>query len=551
MKSKFFVLSFLIAALIILSIPISSFAQDTTYCPGASYGLPGLLRKLIEGDTLANGQRKNINRVYRLERGAIYWWDATLDMNFPAKIVADADNLANPKAPPVIAPYILQDGKSPANYINHRKGELVLKNIYFQHWRPDQKQAGWDAIVTSNPDSVRITISGCVFDGSMANQISVNGKWCKIFITDCFFKNGIHPGGAFFGGGAFHASANPHDTLIFTNNTQFCSSGYFCLSHNAVHKYTLFEHNTLFINAVNVLHEYASVNTYIKNNIIYCGEAIGCTEQQRVEEWFDTKGGKSGLISIDTLDKTIPTFDPTITEAKRKLVVESNVYFWPQAVKDIWVKDTLYPTTWMNTRTQSMFANKTTWPGLKDINNKEQDPGFNADVMKQVPLFAKYVDLVQTGKQTDFQYVYNPRGDLFTVVWPLTEKFNYTSNLLGSDGLPIGDLNWYPDKRKLYQWTVGVEKINEVTPVNYSLSQNYPNPFNPSTKIKFSIPVAGNVTLKVYNMLGQELVTLVNENLKAGNYERSFNASSLSSGMYLYTLKANNTTITNKMMLMK
>ena len=95
---------------------------------------------------------------------------------------------------------------------------------------------------------------------------------------------------------------------------------------------------------------------------------------------------------------------------------------------------------------------------------------------------------------------------------------------------------------------------NEViigTPVNYSISQNYPNPFNPSTLIKYTLPQSSFVTLKVYNILGKEVASLVNENKEAGNYTINFSAKNLSSGVYFYTIKAGNFTQTKKMTILK
>ncbi len=86
---------------------------------------------------------------------------------------------------------------------------------------------------------------------------------------------------------------------------------------------------------------------------------------------------------------------------------------------------------------------------------------------------------------------------------------------------------------------------------NYTLNQNYPNPFNPSTKINFTIPEAGNVKLIVYNLLGQEIVTLVNGYKEAGDYSFTFNAKNLNSGIYIYKLEASNFTQTRKMTLVK
>lgn len=97
---------------------------------------------------------------------------------------------------------------------------------------------------------------------------------------------------------------------------------------------------------------------------------------------------------------------------------------------------------------------------------------------------------------------------------------------------------------------VSVEN-NEPAPINYSLSQNYPNPFNPSTTIKYSIPNSSFVKIKLFNMLGQEIAELVNQEHQIGNYEVTFDGSNLSSGIYFYRLEADNFVQTRKMILMK
>jgi hypothetical protein len=85
----------------------------------------------------------------------------------------------------------------------------------------------------------------------------------------------------------------------------------------------------------------------------------------------------------------------------------------------------------------------------------------------------------------------------------------------------------------------------------YSLSQNFPNPFNPSTVISFQLPVSGNVILKVYDVLGNEVATLVDEYKNAGSYEVEFKANNLSSGTYFYQLKTDDYLETKKIMLLK
>ncbi|HKI78312.1 MAG TPA: aryl-sulfate sulfotransferase [Ignavibacteriaceae bacterium] len=97
----------------------------------------------------------------------------------------------------------------------------------------------------------------------------------------------------------------------------------------------------------------------------------------------------------------------------------------------------------------------------------------------------------------------------------------------------------------------GIDDFKTTLPVEYSLKQNYPNPFNPTTIIQYSIPNRSMVTLKVYDLLGREVQTLVNEEKPVGNYRVNFNASSLASGVYFYRITAGSFNMTRKLIVLK
>jgi len=127
-------------------------------------------------------------------------------------------------------------------------------------------------------------------------------------------------------------------------------------------------------------------------------------------------------------------------------------------------------------------------------------------------------------------------------------SYSYTDNLANSR-------NYYYRLKQLdyngaFTYSDIVE-VNVAAPVEFALEQNYPNPFNPSTLISYSIPQNSFVTLKVYDIIGNEVVTLVNQTQSAGKYDVRFDASKLSNGVYFYTIKADNFTSTKKMILMK
>jgi hypothetical protein len=110
---------------------------------------------------------------------------------------------------------------------------------------------------------------------------------------------------------------------------------------------------------------------------------------------------------------------------------------------------------------------------------------------------------------------------------------------------------WFFDNICLYGDIMTNVTGNTNLPLEYILYQNYPNPFNPSTKINFSIPKKGLVTLKIYDVTGREIMKLVNDVMEPGNYSREFNGKNYASGVYFYRLESLDFVQTKKMLLIK
>jgi beta-glucanase (GH16 family) len=119
------------------------------------------------------------------------------------------------------------------------------------------------------------------------------------------------------------------------------------------------------------------------------------------------------------------------------------------------------------------------------------------------------------------------------------------------DSTTVFPQKMYVDYIRVYQDMPSSVEEGRVLPEEYNLFQNYPNPFNPTTTIKYQLPEAGNVRIKVFDTLGKQVATLVNEEKSAGNYAVDFNAGDLSSGMYFYTLSTENSYRVKKMLLLK
>jgi hypothetical protein len=136
-----------------------------------------------------------------------------------------------------------------------------------------------------------------------------------------------------------------------------------------------------------------------------------------------------------------------------------------------------------------------------------------------------------------------------------TDAISYTA---AADGFPLGDLNWFPDMKAAWERgeIVGVENISNAQLAKFELSQNHPNPFYHETSIKFSLLQAGNVRLTVYNMMGQKVNTLVDEQKTSGVYSVNWDGTNssgqkLPSGMYFYKLEMGSQELSKKMFLMK
>jgi hypothetical protein len=138
---------------------------------------------------------------------------------------------------------------------------------------------------------------------------------------------------------------------------------------------------------------------------------------------------------------------------------------------------------------------------------------------------------------------------VFTISNPLNENTKYYWRIMGISDNEENNSDWSNE----YVFTTGVRTSieNNSLPNNYILFQNYPNPFNPNTEIQYALPESNQVTLEVFNSLGQKVMELVNSYKSAGYHREIFDASNLSSGVYLYKLTTASFTKTNKMLLIK
>jgi len=562
MKPKL-TLIFTLCCLLTFTLSSSLFAQavDTVDVPDQIDGeFANAIHAFILGDTTANGERNNINRVYRLARGKYYFFATTFEAHFPLRLIADDDDPANPTTPPVLARWILQDGSSP-NFLIQAYNDASFKNLYITGVLPSGEWINWARGVQLFAENGRYEFDNCVFEDWGHRAIQQIGAWAKIYIRDCKFRNAMHPT-SFMGGAAFGSDFVATDTVVMTNNTMFNCGAYFFLPHAEITNYSLVEHNTIFTNHSNVFHAPALHNSYYRNNIIFGTHTLGQSDIEIETTWYDWDGQTSGLFSIDTIATDLAIREG-IVEKDRIVHFENNAYFWPQQIIDFWAGPDrgLTAPVWINSRTQAMLDDDASYPGLLVDGNLNVDPGFNEEMMALVDDLVAYATVIRdelTPGNNNHLYLAETQQVLFPPVWPLPEDLTYSNTALltaGTDGFPLGDLNWYPEKKA--EWLVtNVNSKTEVLPSDFKLYQNYPNPFNPETTIKFSLKKSAHITLAIYNLLGQKIKTLVDEKMMPGTHFANWNAQDqkgnmVASGIYYYHLESESFSNTYKMVLVK
>lgn len=566
-------LTLFIVIALLLAVPGKSLAQDTLVV----YATPTAIDVVIGGDTTSAGLQKH--KVYKLvSRDTTYLFNGSITSKSNLEIFGVLDPTTG--RPPCIQPAVLPDNSIPGNFVTMvGKGtKAVFKNLYILGLATNGASNGGNLGIQISADSITTIMDNCVMEEWVNLAIGYSANWDKFIITNSKFRNMVHPNQWYIGEVLRNEwPGNVYtDSVIMRYNTMFCVNGYAsCPVTKYYTKYIDFSHNSVVYTFKNPLFFFNMTEGKINSNIFYGAWAGGIAKAEY--PWWDQLWSPEvgSIIDFDTLSlATDSLFNPgdmanpnfkMLSEAKRKIEVKNNTYFWPKAMTDAWKAwndtahvDSIYTATWMNTRTSAFFNNPSIWPGMVQSGNLNADPtygtGVNAVMTQTTDGLLDWFALCRRGTLSITQWGYHR-----TVVgaeanwkpaWPLPENtdMQYTNNTVKSnstDGLPAGDPWWFK------QAPTGVRQQPQGVPLAFALEQNFPNPFNPTTEIEFSLSSSGQVRLTVYNLLGQEVATLAAGEMKAGTHAVTFDASRLASGVYLYKLTAGNYVSTKKMVLMK
>ena len=466
---------FLAGAILLLITPYQVFAQtsDTVIVYASMYG-PAISQEI----NFDQANHPNAHRVYVLQQkgiiDTIYFYVEPIEVNGDITIIGRINPTT--KKPPLIQPYILPDATSPPNFITSSgKGTVTLKNLYFLGLRYDGIPAT-NNLIYINSDSTNVVIDHCVIDNITGNVTNFRGKWDSFYLTNSEIRNNSN---SFWNtGDAIMASSNPADTVIMINNSFFCMGNGVC-EGKGYFKYFQYEHNTNFLGTGGLFCTTHLTNAIIRNNIFYGVIAHGADTSFIKMKRTNDAGEGFGIVMMDSL-KTIETAYG-ISEAQRNVTVDHNDYYWPGVLKDMWnsVNDTapgwVIPPQWMNAQTGNMFGDKVNWPGLVSSNIDSVEPGFSQLLVSSaVDSLVKFVKKVgwtkadgSLGSSGTFRWWQLPTNPVplngfnqVPVSWkgwqdgyPVPENLKYSGTLIGSDGLPLGDLNWFQNTIPLPEMT--------------------------------------------------------------------------------------------------
>lgn len=673
MKLK--IVLFLFTAVLVAGLSSRSYAQvhttgDTTWITGgtfAGFENAGEIDSTINNDTTASGLRVDVNRVYALYEGHVYYQLTGIYCNDPTGTltivgVPDPAHPAN-TAKPII---LLQPTGSVIVGPNRVYGSIKMVNVHYQVMQMDGDLTNAELFYcgTANQRKQTLTIDKCLFEFSnidlfdCTNESGAIGGWpygACFFITNSYFRNMFYSG-QWWGSRVFQCK-HPTDTL-WVENCTVTTGGLTFLQQNELTDFAYINHNTIVNNKKYWLLSPYRHNEFITNNIFvnqdWVGEDTNVTNSgQDPDKLFmstidiDTNNATNGLVVEPTYmigGDTANIDQSQLGLSHLRVFVSNNFnYYDPLLISNYYQSSTYIladtgatghtaafnhipsylhwfyswttpvgnmPGAWMNSRTAALFAAYappnggfvaeaplTTDPGTQTSvglsaavvdamaqwnQNAYGDPRYTAPSPALTTTAYIYGDYDATtlpgiigGHKTDgvTQSTVLASGDQVGIskFTDLTENFSQSSHLSTIDGLPIGSLQWDDAKIAAYNsgsaWEavknaynatpnlpVGLLAVKTTTePKSFALSQNYPNPFNPTTDIDYTLPQGfhGFVTVRVYNVLGQEVSTLFAGDRSAGTFTVRFDATRFASGVYFYRLDAGSFSSVKKMVLMK
>jgi hypothetical protein len=493
----------------------------------------------IKADSAARTAAFPLQTIYMLKRGGYYPVVSAIENpNFFLWIKAESGTGYKPLLVPSPT-----TGTTYAYNINFRSSGR-LEGLTLEAARPT---GGVNNRYINIFNGASLWVKDCEVVHDRGSAFALLSDSCSIYIEDCFIHS--HGHNKVVGGNGRVVDIRPtafQDTIIIRNTTFYNLSDRIIRNIGTTVNYIKFDHNTGLTNQGyhGGLQGGKVRELIVTNNIFFNQIAYGSYKR------------RTKLLTPNTSEQTQPentlmfvvTIDTSYLIPQQKITVRNNNVWWEQKYKDIWTKykdSTEAPGIFTPTIMKSLGADSTKAYFAEPLTFKAPP----------VPI-DKFIDSALLAPNTlvlpeNWSFVYQDSlANGFD--GPVNASYGTVAqSYTKADGaFPLGDLNWYPAKKAAWLLTSVAEQEAGI-PATYTLQQNYPNPFNPSTSIAFSMSRTGFVSVTVYDILGREVSTLVNDVMEAGTHQVSWNASRMSSGVYFYKMQSGSFVEMKKMMLIK
>jgi len=549
----------------------------------------------IASDTTETGERANPDRVYLLKRGEFYPLDRrySTPSGHNLTIMGEDGPLVGGETEDGALPQIYGTTDATGDATDAKFFKLnnntTFKNVGFCT-AADNGDQGFQYFQIAAADK-QVSFDNCLFEHTSWNF--VNGSKvdsAKVRFENSYFVNmNGHP--CRRNGGVYDNVNNNTQEIYVENCTHVMASGMMYKFRNYPIYHAYFNHNT-FVNCVgNIFETFGyQVNWVVTNNLFvnsncqayYPGLDIAETDQDSLP---------TGIINLNQLEGIDEWFPGGFAEADRKILVDKNAVYWDsrldQIIADLKEDDGGLNKEWysqmitMNSRTQEMFDDDENYPLLYEGNwIMDENPEFY-QMDDQVPniisfckatVFEESVAVLPKWRADGNEITDENKDNMVYPDWPLNCNLQYSNETLKSAGLsgfPVGDLNWFAYLMPTWKEQAGDEHAaiiaaldagtepeaqsvtipTGVTPtlgVDFTL-KNFPNPCKYQTVISYRIPSSGYVSLRIHDIQGKVVKTVVEKYHPAGNYKVDFSVTDLNSGTYFYSLSLNGIQKTNKM----
>jgi hypothetical protein len=451
-------------------------SQDTLVVPWSKDNInPTIdtLRNVILGDTLSNGSRANLNRVYKLQQGGLYWLANRIENTqkgqvFPLRLVGQAPGATHILNPPLIQLSHTGTGGNPDSRIITGLTDVTLMGLYITGREDGGAQTNDYQPITMTANNSKFIIDNCILEQSNFAPIAFTGSHNVIYYRNNRFRNLVErPITQQWTGRGMSIWAD-EDSVIVENNTFFNTGCFVFQLEGGSAKYVRFNHNTIVECGRQITQGNWWQNAYIANNLIINGFWQGEGTADLTATGRDPRQTYNGLFTIGPC----PSVYGVPNEARRIVIARNYAYLDPRFVtkyassstQRAYFLDPVSELDYTNKYTiaagNHMYVKDTVWlssfpAGMTDpLNDVDwQKPQYNLTGASMIDSMWASITTLRANVTPGAQYVYKQTSAWTDYTWPLTENFTYTDATMltaGTDGLPIGDLNWFPSSKATF-----------------------------------------------------------------------------------------------------